>query len=206
MINQVIEARDYLEGRNISIQNLYRMCYLIAKLLLEEGNEPFDVRQKIFDWANTHHIHIDYSVNSIIEKASNDKTPLRGETAVWVSNQDVDEIMRRFDRRLVRCDALAMLCYSKVYANKKGEFTLPYRSLSAWVGNGSSTLHRYALKELLTFEYLELPASSSGVKRWSRKELSDGAIYRIKPSVCSDKDYLLEGNNIWKLHNTIFDK
>lgn len=206
MINQVLEAKDYLDGKNISLQNVYRMCYLIAKSLVAEGLDPLDARQKIFNWANKYHIQIDYTVNNIIDKASNDKTPLRGETVVWVSTQDVDEITRRFDRRLVRCDALAMLCYSKVYANKKGEFTMPCRSLSAWVGNGSLTSHWKAVRELLVFEYLELPMSSSNVKRWSRKELSDGSVYKIKPPVYSTKDFLLEGNDIWKLHNTIFDK
>lgn len=206
MINQVIEARDYLGGKNISIQNVYRMCYLIAKLLLDEGCEPFDVRQKIFDWANKHHIHIDYSVNSIIEKAKNDKTPLRAETNVWVGEFDAHEIVSRFDRRLVRCDALAMLCYSKAYSNKRGDFSLPYRSLAAWVGNGSLTSHWKVLRELVTFGYLDLSDSSGSVHRWSKKELSDGSVYRIKAPVSTAMDYALEGNDIWKLYNTIFDK
>ena len=59
---------------------------------------------------------------------------------------------------------------------------------------------------MLTFEYLEIANISSGVRRWDKKELSDGSVYKLIVPVSQDKKYMLEGNNIWKLHDTIFAK
>lgn len=205
MIDQVLEAKEYLAGKNISLDNVYRMCYLIAKHFLASGKGPLEVRDGIFDWANRYGIFIEHSVNSIIEKAMTDGVALRGASTVWVGKDDVAEIVRRFDGKIVRCVALAMLCYSKAFANRSGEFSIPYRALSAWVGNSSPTWHRHAVKELITFGYLEVVDRKSHVKRWNKKNLSDGSIYRIVVPVSGSKDYALKGNDIWKLYATIFD-
>ena len=201
----MLEAQEYLAGRNISLQNMYRMCYLMAKLLLSEGLGALEVRERIFAWGSDNGIYIKPSVNSIIEKASNDRVILNGDIEVWVGNQDVEEIIRRFDRKIARCDALAMLCYSKVYANRRGEFTLPCRSLAAWVGFGALSTHWDVIRELITFEYIELVDYSRGVRRWDKKNLSDKSVYRVIAPVSSAKDYRLIDNKILDLHNTIFD-
>ena len=205
LIDQVLEAKEYLAGKNISTQNVYRMCYLIAKLLLNKGLDPLEVRSKIFDWANTHGIFIEHSLNKIIDKAGSDKTALRGNDPVWVGKDDVGEIVRRFDARLVRCDALAMLCYSKAYANKRGEFSISYRNLHAWVGNGSLSSHVNAVRELVLFGYVEVVGRNDNVRRWDKKKFADGAIYRLCVPISDAKDYRLEGNDVWGLHNTVFD-
>ena len=206
MIDQVLEAKDYLAGKNISPQNMYRICYVMARLLHREGLGHLESRDRIFQWGKENNIKIVPSVNSIIEKAANDKSSMNDGLEVWIGQQDVDEIVRRFDRRLTRCDALAVLCYSKVYANRRGEFTLPHRSLTGWVGEGKEYTHWKVIRELLTFEYIEIANISSGVRRWDKKELSDGSVYKLIVPVSKDKKYMLEGNNIWKLHDTIFAK
>ena len=176
----------------------------MARLLHREGLGHLEARDRIFQWGKENNIKIVPSVNSIIEKAANDKSSMNDGLEVWIGQQDVDEIVRRFDRRLTRCDALAMLCYSKVYANRGGEFTLPNRSLAGWVGEGKEYTHWKVIRELLTFEYLEIANISSGVRRWDKKELSDGSVYKLIVPVSQDKKYMLEGNNIWKLHDTIY--
>ena len=206
MINQVLEAKDYLAGKNISPQNMYRICYVMARYLHKEGFSYMASRNRIFQWGKENNIKIVPSVNSIIEKAASDKSSMNEGVNVWVGQQDIDEIIRRFDRRLVRCDALAMLCYSKVYANKRGEFTLPHRSLAGWVGNGKESAHLKAIRELLLFEYVEIANVSNGVKRWDKKEYSDGSVYKIRVPMSKDNTYLLEGNDIWKLYDAVFPK
>ena len=204
LIDQVLEAKEYLAGKNISTQNVYRMCYLIAKLLLGDGLDPLEVRSRIFDWANDHGIFIEHSVNRIIDKAGNDKVLLRGSAPMWIGKSDVEEITKRFDAKLVRCDALAMLCYSKAYANKHGEFTIPYRSLHAWVGGGSLTSHKNAVRELIMFEYLESLSQQDNVRRWNKKQVADGVVYRLVVPISNQKDHLLNGNDIWGLYRSVF--
>ena len=204
MIDQVLEAKEYLAGNGLFPDNMYRICFLMAKYLLSQGLSHKEVRDRIFTWGKSNSIYIKQNINDIIVKAQDDKSPLKSGVEVWISSQDVSEIVSRFDKKYVRCTALAMLCYSKVYANKNGEFAMPERALTAWLGQVTRSVYQRAIRELVLFEYLEVVDRSGHTYRWNKKKMPDGTIYKLSVPVNSGRDYKLDGNNIWKLYSEIF--
>lgn len=204
MIDQVLEAREYMDGKNIAHENMFRICYMMAKILLADGMGQLEIRNWLFEWGKKHGVYFKFNVNDAIIKASNDNVVLVGGTEVWVSSGDVEEISKRFDSRIAKCTALAMLCLSKVSPHKNKEFVIPTRWLTAWLGEKSRATYMRVINELIMFDYLAVVDRKNRVSRWNKKNYYDGTIYRLIPPVHSGKDYKLDGNNIWKLYDNIF--
>lgn len=155
MLNEVKEANRYLEGKDIVQENLYRVCFTILKLYHYQGMSKLSAREAIFEWATKNGIYIPYSVNSIIGYIWDyDKRRISECDSVRVSDEDIREINRRFDRKKTKLVALALLCYGKVYGDSKGEFSLSYAELSAWVGLGMSSVRKIYVPELIGFNYI----------------------------------------------------
>src|SRR5574344_596160 len=89
LINEVLEAKDYIAGKNINKNNLYRTVYLMAKYHIMQGVPIPDIRQKIFDWGRENNVWIKYSVNDITIRAAEDKRQLLCPESVNVSDEDV---------------------------------------------------------------------------------------------------------------------
>lgn len=176
----------------------------MAKILLSEGLNHESVRKRIFDWGNDNGIFITPNLNDLIIKAKDDGVELRGDVDVWVSKGDVDEIVSRFDNKIVRCTALAMLCYSKVASNNKGEFAMPDRAITAWLGGRSRGTYQKAIRELSLFGYIDTVDRSGNLYRWKKKKMPDGTIYKIVAPVHSGKDFKIVDNDIWGLYNVAF--
>lgn len=204
MINQIMEAKDFIAGKSISKQNVYKMCYVIAKYLMMQNMEPIAIRNYIFDWANKNGIFIKYSVNDIIMKAAEDGIDLRGDMSIWVSEEDVKEIASRFDEPSVRLTALALLCCSKAFANSKGEFSAPQRALAQWLGVGRENLRTNILRRLVAFGYIQIIDHSDGMRKWNKVKPIDGSLYKILPPITDGQKYKLIGNDIKLLCDTIF--
>lgn len=204
MINQVLEAREYLAGKNITPENLFRICYMMSKVLLSDGLDPLEVRSRIFEWGKQNNIYFKFNVNDAIVKASNDGICLRGDVDVWIGHKDVEEIVTRFDSRTVRCTALAMLCFAKVSTHRNGEFVIPSRWLTAWLGEKARTTYQRAIEELKMFGYLTTVDRKGNVARWNKGNHHDGTIYRIVPSFDCVRDYRLKDNNIWAFYESAF--
>ena len=204
MINEVVEVMDYLSGKNISKNNIYRMCYLIAKFLKATGLEPVKIRGRIFEWANENGLYIKQSVNDIIRRALTDSKKLKENVEIKISKADIEEIEMRFDKPKTKLVALAILCYAKANADKKGEFCLSSVALGAWLGIHSSNIRRNYLRELVEFGYISKVSTPKGAFNWSHSDEENYSKYRIEVSVRNCGAFVLQNNDIKKLHKEAF--
>ena len=206
MINEVLEAKDYIAGKNLNKYNLYRTVYLMAKYHIMQGVPIPDIRQKIFDWGRENNIWIKYSVNDITIRAAEDKSPLLCPESVNVSSDDVARIVRLFDTPRVQCCALALLCYAKVYANKNGEFPLSSIPFSNWVGIDRSYFQRKVAKELDMFGYVKVINVPQKKPRWDKGEHLSTNRYKMLVPYDNVGEYKLNGNDIQGLFRELFEK
>lgn len=206
MINEVLEAKDYIAGKNINKNNLYRTVYLMAKYHIMQGVPIPDVRQKIFDWGRENNVWIKYSVNDITIRAAEDKSPLLCPESVNVSNDDVARIVKLFDTPRVQCCALALLCYAKVYANKNGEFPLSSIPFSNWVGIDRSYFQRKVVKELDMFGYVKVINVPQKKPRWGEGEHLSTTRYKMLVPYDNVGEHKLDGNDIQLLFRELFQK
>lgn len=206
MINEVLEAKDYIAGKNINKNNLYRTVYLMAKYHIMQGVPIPDIRQKIFDWGRENNVWIKYSVNDITIRAAEDKSPLLCPESVNVSNDDVARIVKLFDTPRVQCCALALLCYAKVYANKNGEFPLSSIPFSNWVGIDRSYFQRKVAKELDMFGYVKVINVPQKKPRWNEGEHLSTTRYKMLVPYDNVGEYKLNGNDIQLLFRELFQK
>ena len=206
MINEVLEAQDYLEGKNIVKGNLHRIIYLMAKLHLEQGKTRSEVRKEIFDWGKKYNVHIDLGVNNIIDEAADNKMKLRDNVVVRIAQKDVDEINALFDRMYTKNAALAILCYAKAYSNKNKEFTVSSYALAAWMKVDRGYLKSKSIKEMIDYGYIST-VENSARSTWSKKgNLPSATQYRMTVPFHSGCEYTLQGNDIRGLCELVFGK
>ena len=206
MINEVLEAKDYIAGKNINKNNIYRTIYLMAKYHIMQGVPIPDIRQKIFDWGRENNIWIKYSVNDITIRAAEDRKKLYSPESVNVSSDDVARIVKLFDTPRVQCCALALLCYAKVYANKNGEFPLSSVPFSNWVGIDRSYFQRKVVKELDMFGYVKVINVPQKKPRWNEGEHLSTTRYKMLVPYDNVGEYKLNGNDIQLLFRELFQK
>lgn len=208
MINEILEVKEYVSGKNINKKSLYRTCFMLAKWYKQQGLTNVEIREKIFEWGNKYNVYIKYNVNSIIYQALEDKHRLRGDDAVvYINDGDVAEITRRFDSVISRKTALAILCYAKVSADQNSEFSISSLALSQWINCSSSSMSEKYIKELIDFEYIQ--KSVSGKKyAWDTPDKVSVKSLKIKILVPIENTgkYVLVDNNIDKLYSDIFEK
>ena len=201
MINERLEAETYLRGENINKRCVYRMCYLIAKYYLEQGMDALEAREKIFEWLNKNNIYISSSLSGIVYRASVDGVRLRGETPVYISEKDVEEIRRRFDTKNTRMLALALLCYGKVAADKSGECAISLLAISNWIGiDVSNVMNRY-LPHMYTFKFV---TKIKPKYKWDKDQKDKMTHIKFDIPLENDGIYKLDGNNIAGLFSEIF--
>jgi len=205
LIDEVLEVKDYLDGKNIDKKCIYRICYLIAKYYKQQGLPFLEIRDKIFYWGKQHNVYISCNLNGIINRVLKDNVPLRESSIVRISNSDIDEITRRFDSKPLRLFALSLLCLSKVSANNKGEFDCSISAVSNWIKvNRGNLNHRY-LTELINYRYIER-TSDEKVLSWNGNVKSKSLMLKMNVPLRNNGKYKLDGNDIFGLYNLIFKK
>jgi len=208
LLNEKNEVMAILKGKRIDKKRTYRSCYLLAKYYKSLGYNMVDTRKVIFEWANKYKITITDDLNSIIQRAFRDKKELVNNVEIRISDEDIKEIISRFDRYNTRLLAFGILCYAKLYADESGLFYMSQVGLSNWLGISQSALSDRYLKELIDFCYIE-KVSKKDVRliRYRNKHASKILVYRIKVKhentgnhIVRDEDIIKEFENIFAIY------
>lgn len=193
MINEKLEVREYLDGKNINKACIYRICYMLAKWYKEQGLENADIRSKIFEWANANKIYLEFNLNKLIYAAVADKIPLRGDVDVYISEADIEEIRKRFDSKNTRMLALALLAYAKACGVHNGECSVSLLAMANWLNMNHGNLSGRHFKELIDFGYI----SRAELKhKWKSNSMSEMTRIRFLVPVTNDEGERVINNNI----------
>lgn len=205
MIDEIREVQEYLEGKNINKKCLHRVCFLLAMWYKEQGLNNLEIRNEIFNWGNTYHVYFPFSVNSVIYQALEDKHRLRGKTDVYISEEDIWQIISRFDSKNCKLLALAILCYAKINANSDGEVNISTVAFSNWIGLQQSHISGRYIPELIDFDFMERCGSEESYFMWDKKvPLSKNRRYKIKVPLKNEGRYVLCENDIMALAQEVF--
>ena len=199
MLNEKNEIIALLNGERINKKYTYRSCYLLAKHFKSLGYDIIKTREEIFSWAKKYEIYITDDLNSIIQRAFNDKKEISENIEIRISKDDIKEILKRFDRYNSRLTAFAILCFAKKHANKNGMFYMSRIGLSNWIGIDQTALSSRYIKELVDFMYIE-KISKNDIKhiKIKNKQVSKILIYKIKIKYDNIGEYIVEDYNIKK--------
>lgn len=206
MINEKYQVDEILSGKNIGRYSQFRICYLLAKHYKDEGLAPVDVRIKIFDWAKDKQCYITENVNNVIQSVFKENKPLVSSVNIYVSQDEIDDINKRFDLMTSKITALAILCFAKCYADKNGYVKIPQQELSAWVGVGRQHLSSNIIPELIAFGYLECPdkyQKKRHNKATDRYRYSSKTYKMAVPFTAQD-GYEFDGGDILSFYQKIF--
>ena len=207
MVNEKYEVQQYLNGENISKENLYRSCYLIAKWFNEQGLTRLEIRNKLFQWGKENNIYIKYNINNdIIDKLFNYNSHKLKSVEVKINKQDVENINKRFDHGKTKLVALAMLCYAKAHASQTGEFIVSSVNMGCWLNINRKSLRQKHIKELIDYEYLievSRPANKD-FKTWTKAYEEQSIKYKLNVPIDNYGEYELERNDVRKLYADIF--
>lgn len=197
MLNEINEIDSLLNGKRINKKYTYRSCYLLAKYYKSLGCEHKEIRSRIIAWAKEHDIYITDDLNSIIQKAIKDKKKLIDNIEIRISENDIKEIIKRFDKYNTRLTAFAVLCISKKYATKDGIFYMSRIGLSNWIGIAETHLSNRYIKELIDFDYIEkINNGNFNYIKKRNKFISKIITYKIKVSFNNMGKYIVRDNNI----------
>jgi len=204
LLNEKYEIIALLNGERINKKYTYRSCYLLAKHFKSLSYDLIKTREEIFAWANKFKIFITDDLNSIIQRAFDDKKEIAEIIEIKISNDDIKEILKRFDKYNTRLTAFAILCFAKKHANKYGMFYMSRVGLSNWIGIDQTSLSKRHIKELIDFGYIE-KISKNDIKhiRIKNKQVSKILIYKIKVKYNNLGDYIVEDYDIRKEYEKI---
>lgn len=203
LIDESVVVRNLLDGKHIHKKCLYRNCYLLAKYYKQQGYDQMAIREAIFDWGNKYGVYISYNLNNIIRNAMKDKQRLRDNVIVHISDDDIENIVRRFDGKNVRKVALALLCCAKATADRDGEFCVSSVSLGAWVGIANSNIISRYLPELSDFGYVRKVESKAAFS-WDKDDKYKQTHLKMLVPFSNTGEYVLEENDIHKLYKECF--
>jgi len=207
LLNEKNEITALLKGERINKKYTYRSCYLLAKYYKSLDYDLIKIREEIFSWAKKYEIYITDDLNSIIQRVFKDKKELAENIEIKISNKDIEEIIKRFDRYNTRLTAFAILCFAKKHANKNGTFYMSRIGLSNWIGIKQTNLSNRHVKELIDFGYIE-KITKNDIKhiKIKNKQVSKMLIYKIKVSYLNIGEYIVEDYDIRKeFENIIAD-
>ena len=199
MLNEKNEITALLNGERINKKYTYRSCYLLAKHFKSLGYDLVKTREEIFSWANKYKFYITDDLNSIIQRAFDDKKDIAEIIEIKINKEDIEEIIKRFDKYNTRLTAFAILCFAKKHANKNGMFYMSKIGLSNWIGIEQANLSNRYIKELIDFAYIE-KVSKNDIKhiRIKNKQVSKMLIYKIKVKYNNIGEYIIEDYDIRK--------
>ncbi len=191
------EIKAILEGKRINKHYTYRVCYLLARYFKSLDYNHFQIREEIFKWAKANNIYITDDLNSIIQRALKDRRKIVEDVNIRISNNDLEEIIKRFDRYNTRLTAFAILCFAKKYANKDGSFYISRIGLSNWIGIAHTHLSSKYIRELIDFNYIErIKANNPQLIKIKNKFVSKSSVYKINVNFHNSGKYIFKDNNI----------
>lgn len=203
MINETLLVSEWLNGENLDHQIEYRICYLLSKWFVEHGiKNKIDIRENIFKVAKKYKFFLSVNVNECIRKALENPRRLTTDNPIRVSNDDVYEIVRRFDKKNTRLCALGFLVYAKQFADQNGVFELPMVAFGKWLGIAYNNISSNYLRELEDFEYVS--RYSQKAVRFRNKIHTRSPKFVINVPIINSGEYTLHGNDIRTLYNEIF--
>ena len=204
MINERVEVRDYLQGKNLHRDIEYRICLLLAKWYYEQGNTTVPaIREKLKIWAKDNNFYFNVSMNTIANRVIDGQMKLQGDFPIYISRADIDIIQKHFDSYYERIVALAVLCYSKAYA-KDNKFKISQIALEHWLNINHRTLSKY-FKMLEQFNYIG-KVQGGDIHSWYNKYVvAESYTYEILVPCENTGDYQLIDNNIFDLYDIIFN-
>ena len=197
MLNERNEINAILNGERINKKYTYRSCYLLAKHFKFLGCNMIETRKEIFNWANKFGVFITEDLNSIIQRAFKDKSKIIDDVCIYINDNDIGEINKRFDKYNTKLTAFAILCFSKKYANSNGIFQMSLVGLSNWVGIQHTNISGRIIKELVDFNYIE-KINKNNYLRIIRKNhsITHPIIYKINVPIENYGNYIFRDNNI----------
>lgn len=204
MINERVEVRDYLQGKNLHRDIEYRICLLLAKWYYEQGNTTVPaIREKLKIWAKENNFYFNVSMNTIASRVIDGKMKLQGDFPIYINNADIEIIKKSFDSYYERIVALAVLCYAKAYA-KDNKFKISQIALEHWLNINHRTLSKY-FKMLEEFDYI-CKVQGGDVHSWYNKYVvAEAYTYEILVPCENAGEYQLVDNNIFDLYDIIFN-
>lgn len=206
MLNEKNEVIAILEGRRINKKYTYRSCYLLAKYFKTLEYDNIKIREEIFNWANKYNVYISDDLNSIIQRVIHDKHTLISDINIKISNDDIIEIVKRFDKYYTRLTAFAILCFAKKYADKNGIFYISCIGISNWINIDQTSLSKKYLKELIDFGYIER-VSQNDLKfiHKRNKNISKMIMYKIKVNFSNTGNHIINDINFIEEFNNIIN-
>ena len=204
MINERVEVRDYLQGKNLHRDIEYRICLLVAKWYYEQGNTTVSaIREKLKIWAKENNFYFNVSMNTIASRVINGQMKLQGDFPIYINDTDIGIIQRDFDSYYERIVALAVLCYAKAYA-KDNKFKISQIALEHWLNINHRTLSKY-FKMLEEFDYIG-KVQGGDIHSWYNKYVvAESYTYEILVPCENTGKYQLVDNNIFDLYDVIFN-
>jgi hypothetical protein len=153
MINERIETMNYLQGKNFDDRKCtWRMCVLMATYFYEQGQSAIEIRKSLYKWGHDYNVYITFNVNHAIQNVMEEDRHLF-DSSIYISDQEVEEIVSRFSSKNVKKCALAILLLAKVYADEDGFFTFNQKDFAKWVGIKQPHVSEI-FDELVTMEYI----------------------------------------------------
>ena len=144
MINELVDVKQYLNGRGLNHDIEYRICLLLSKWFYSNGAETREeIRESLKDWAKQYGFFFTVAMNGVADRVISEKMTLRGQNPVFVNQNDIDIIVKKFDTYEERIVALAVLCYAKIYTTNRGDFKLSISALASWLGMERKTVSKY---------------------------------------------------------------
>lgn len=204
MINERVEVRDYLQGKNLHRDIEYRICLLLAKWYYEQGNTTVSaIREKLKIWAKENNFYFNVSMNTIASRVIDGQMKLEGNFPIYINDTDIGIIQRDFDSYYERIVALAVLCYAKAYA-KDNKFKISQIALEHWLNINHRTLSKY-FKMLEEFDYVG-KVQGGDIHSWYNKYVvAESYTYEILVPCENTGKYQLVDNNIFDLYDVIFN-
>lgn len=206
MLNEIQEVEQYIEGKNINKKCIYRICYMLSKWYAQQGLNKIEIREQIFAWGKEYNIFINQNVNSIIYQALSDKRRLRGGENIYINQNDIDAINRRFDNNKVKLTALAILCYAKAFANEKEEVKISNLALSNWLGIDDSYMSKKIIREIIDFDFMEKTECTGSALffNWNGNAKSKSPVYKLHIPINNSGEYSFSHNDIKKVYSDLF--
>lgn len=204
LIDEKIDALNYLSGKYIYPRNLYRIYYILAKWFNSQGLSKIEIRDSIFEWAGKYGITVKHCLNDIIDSVIDSGIPLKQDVVVRINQSDIHEINRHFDKKNTKLVALAILCYAKIYADKNKEFNLSSVPFGCWIGISDSQIRARYFKELIDYSYMEKVSTPKNNYKWKNRDDDKTCKYKLLVDIDNSGDIVLEGNHINKLSSSIF--
>ena len=66
MINERLEARQFIEGNNLNKRCVYHICYIMAKYYRDDGLSHEAIRERLKEWEGKYGYYFEFDVNKVI--------------------------------------------------------------------------------------------------------------------------------------------